>query len=54
MPARILAHILQRLLQPGNVELAIEDDQVGMRGHDDKGIDAQAFLTMAVVKAFGD
>jgi hypothetical protein len=47
-------HILQGLLQAGDVKVAVKDDQVAVSEHDHRGVDAQVFLAMAVAKTVGD
>ena len=41
-------------MQPAVVKISVKNDEMEMSGHDHKGIDAQLFMNMAVVKAICD
>ena len=50
LPSGILAHIAQRASQAFIVKIFVKQNQMQMRGHDAKGIDAQSFVFMATIR----
>ena len=52
--SRVLSKRCQRGVKASRVELGIECNQMQVRRHDDKCVDAQGHLAMAEVEAFAD
>lgn len=48
-----LSHRRDGFVQPFIIKVGIKENQVCVGGHDNKGIDAQAFMLVAIVETFG-